>query len=289
MMLFWPTVSGLGFLLLAGLVIALGVRSTARYEFERNRVQGQQQQAAVPGTAVPGTAAPGPVAPHRAGPGAVVTEHAPEGAAGSVATMPQARPAGRPLAGGSRRPGGWWPRRTTGWSPVPSPTGSTRTGPASPGRRMPRRRRCTAPAPDGGVTQRQTPDERAWLVELGDQLDRLPEDWDTWLDDDDPTVTMVVEVAAALVEAGLPVHDCAGSGTAGGVCLTPEPACAGVLVSWHQHDRMSRDQVHGAGPVTAVQRTMNAAVAECLERLGFLVAPIGSSGCSVVTDARASW
>jgi hypothetical protein len=63
----------------------------------------------------------------------------------------------------------------------------------------------------------------------------------------------------------------------------------GVLISWHQHDRMSRDQVRGAGTVTAVQRTMNAAVAECLEQLGFLVAPFGSSGCSMVTDARTQW
>jgi 2-methylisocitrate lyase-like PEP mutase family enzyme len=49
---------------------------------------------------------------------------------------------------------------------------------------------------------------------------------------------------------------------------------------------MSRDQVRGAGTVTAVQRTMNAAVAECLEELGFLVAWLGSSGCSLVTDVR---
>ncbi|MGY1840919.1 MULTISPECIES: hypothetical protein [unclassified Modestobacter] len=289
-MLFWPTVSGLGFLLLAGLVIALGVRSTARYEFERNRVQGARQQAAVTSTAVPGTTGPVPVAPHRAGPGGVATEHAREGASGSVATMPQSRPAGRSAAGGSAP--AWWLVAPDDHRVVAGPfsdrvdadwAGLTGAVDASAQAVHGVRR------PDGGVTQRQTPDEQAWLTELGDQLDRLPEHWDAWLDDDDPTVTLVVEVAAALVEAGLPVHDCAGSGTAGGVCLTPEPACAGVLVSWHQHDRMSRDQVRGAGPVTAVQQTMNAAVAECLERLGFLVAPIGSSGCSVVTDARTSW
>ena len=139
--------------------------------------------------------------------------------------------------------------------------------------------------PDGGLTPRPTPEDRAWLAELGDQLDRLPEHWDEDLSDDDPTGTLVVEVAAALVEAGLPLHDCAGDGAAGGVCLTPVPDCAGVLVSWRQHDRMGVDQVRGPGTVAAVQWTMNAAVAGCLEQLGFLVAPIGSSGCSLVIDA----
>ena len=78
---------------------------------------------------------------------------------------------------------------------------------------------------DGGVVRRQSPQELAWLTELGEQLDRLPEDWDEGSadDDDDALVTLVVEVAAALVEAGLPVHDCAGDSPAGGVCLTPEP------------------------------------------------------------------
>jgi len=142
--------------------------------------------------------------------------------------------------------------------------------------------------PGGAVAPRQLPEDLAWLTELGEQLDRLPEHWDEDLADDDPTGTLVVEVAAALVEAGLPLHDCAREGAAGGVCLTPVPDCAGVLVSWRQHDRMDVDRVRGAGAVAAVQETMNAAVAGCLEQLGFLVAPIGSSGCSLVIDAATS-
>ena len=54
------------------------------------------------------------------------------------------------------------------------------------------------------------------VAELGGQLDRLPEDWDDLLTDDDALTTLVVEVAAALVEAGLPVHDCAGSDSRAG-------------------------------------------------------------------------
>ena len=309
-MLLWPTVSVLGFLLLAVVVIALGVSSTARYEVERHRVQVSRQQVGVPATAGASPAGLRSAATSIAGDqsrplnGTAVLERAASdrsaadepGAAhglprqavpGSVATLPEA---GR-LGDDALAPA-WWlvteedhrvvagpfPDRVEAeWAalagavgvPAHAVHGVRRTG--------------------DGLEQRQTPGDRAWLSELGDQLDRLPEDWDAGLADDDPTATLVVEVAAALVEAGLLLHDCAGSGTAGGVCLTPEPACAGVLVSWHQHDRMSRDQLRGAGPVTAVQQAMNAAVAECLEQLGFLVAPFGSSGCSVVIDARTWW
>jgi len=299
----WPTASALGFLLLVGLVVALGRGSTARYEAERDRVQGRFAQtpapapADVPGTTVEGVPAlvdgahpvTGPAGRGHDVPGQAAAGRAldRQEAAGSVATLPQARPAGRPVDGGSVP--AWWlvtegdhrvvsgpfaDRVEVDWALLAGPAGA-------PVHVLYGVRRA-----DGGVVRRQTPEDLAWLTELGDQLDRLPQAWDERMDDDDPMVTLVVEVTAALVESGLPVHDCAGDGAAGGVCLTPEPGCDGVLVSWHQHDRMSRDQVRGAGTVTAVQRTMNAAVAECLQQLGFLVAPVGSSGCSLVIDAR---
>src|SRR5213080_4030134 len=44
-MLLWPSVTVLGFLALAGLVVALGRSSTARFEFERNHVRREQQPA----------------------------------------------------------------------------------------------------------------------------------------------------------------------------------------------------------------------------------------------------
>ncbi|SDY24968.1 hypothetical protein SAMN05661080_02828 [Modestobacter sp. DSM 44400] len=307
-MLLWPTVSALGFLILAGLVIALGTSSTARYEFERNRAQGQRQRLFVPdpdgalAITAESTAAPaagdqsrplgGPATPDQSAPGEAVAGHARErqGASGNVATLPQAHPAGQRVDGPSAP--AWWlvtegdnraiagpfaDRVEADWAGLAGTAGASAH--AVHGVRR----------PDGGVTRRQTPEDRAWLTELGDQIDRLPEDWDEGLTDDDPTATLVVEVATALVEAGLPLHHCAGEGVAGGVCLTPEAGCAGVLISWHQHDRMSHDQVRGTGMVTAVQRTMNAAVAECLEQLGFLVAPFDSSGCSLVIDARTWW
>ena len=85
---------------------------------------------------------------------------------------------------------------------------------------------------DGHVAARPSPEERAWLAELGDQLDRLPTEWDELLSDTDPLTTLVVEVAAALVEAGLPLHDAPEDSPAGGVCLMPELAARGVVVSW---------------------------------------------------------
>ena len=299
MSLVWPTVSALGFVFSVGLVVALGRGSTARYEVERDRTPNRVQPAPAPAPSdvpVPGEAAPVAVAgPHpAAGRGPELTDPAVVGhaldrqeVAGSVATLPQARPAGLPGDAGSAP--AWW-LVTEGDHQVLAGPFTDRveadwallTGPEdAPVHALYGLRR-----PDGGVARRQTPEDLAWLTELGDQLDRLPQAWDERMDDDDPMVSLVVEVTAALVESGIPVHDCAGDGVAGGVCLTPEPGCDGVLVSWHQHDRMSRDQVRGAATVTAVQRTMNAAVAECLHLLGFLVAPVGSSGCSLVIDAR---
>ena len=48
---------------------------------------------------------------------------------------------------------------------------------------------------DGTVVRRQLPSERAWLADLGEQLDRLGDDWDELVSDDDALTTLVVEVA----------------------------------------------------------------------------------------------
>jgi hypothetical protein len=128
-------------------------------------------------------------------------------------------------------------------------------------------------------------------VELGDQLDRLPEDWDPLLDDTDALTTLVVEVAAALAEAGLPLHDCRGNrgASSGGVCLTPAPDGSGILVSWRQHDRMSLHQVRGAAADAAVQELMNGAIAGVLATFGYPVEPLGGgSGSFVPCDGGAA-
>jgi hypothetical protein len=136
---------------------------------------------------------------------------------------------------------------------------------------------------DGVLHRRPSPQDWTWLAHLGGQLDRLAEDWDADLAEDDPLVTLVVEVAAALAEAGLPVHDCTGTdGEVGGACLTPELALGGIVVTWRQHDRMSVDQVHGPAVDSAVQQVMNGALADVLRVRGFAVDAFGGASGHVV-------
>lgn len=279
-MLVWPVVAVLGFFVIAALVVALAQSSTARYEFERNQVQAQREQTGVLATV--GAAAAG---------GAVdgATRGATASAAEQRAASVAAHPAGKGVADLGTPPA-WW-------LVVQSEDRTIERVLAGPfADRIEAEWAALSDAPggsahavhgvlrgDGRLVRRQLPEERAWLSELGDQLDRLPEEWDSPLIDEDQLVTLVVEVAAALVEAGLSLHDCAGEAPAGGVCLSPEPARPGVLVSWHPHERMSHGQVHGAEAHAGVQRTMNAAAADCLRRLGFDVEPFGPAGCSLVT------
>lgn len=124
--------------------------------------------------------------------------------------------------------------------------------------------------PDGELRRRPSPQEWAWLAHLTEQLDRVPDEWSPLLSEEDALTTLLVEVTAALNEAGLPLHDATGSaGTLGGACLTPAPDHDGVVVAWRQHDRMSVDQVHGAAVDSAVQQAMNRALAEVLAARGF--------------------
>jgi hypothetical protein len=294
-MLFWPAVSVLGFVVLAALVIALGASSTARYEFERNRVQGARQQVAVAAGTGDVPAGGGPTGrpggdPTRgtAGSGAAVQEMRSErGAAVGVAN----HPAGKRVVEPGSAPA-WWLVDELGDQP-----GAIVAGPfpdrieadwaaLSGGLSAAARVVYGVQRADGGLVRRQLPQERAWLRELGDQLDRLADDWNALLSDEDALTTLVVEVAAALVEAGLTLHDCAGDDPAGGVCLTPEAGHRGIVVSWHRHDRMSLQQARGAAMDAAVQRTMNAAIADLLAHSGFVVEPFGSTGCSLVTAAE---
>ncbi len=137
--------------------------------------------------------------------------------------------------------------------------------------------------PDGGLDRRPSPQDWAWLAHLGEQLERLPHGWDAGLDEEDPLVTLLVEVAAALCEAGLALHDASGAAEQlGGACLSAEPVLGGVVVSWRQHDRMSRDRVHGGPADRAVQQVMNRALAEVLLARHFELEPFGVAGAQVV-------
>jgi len=138
---------------------------------------------------------------------------------------------------------------------------------------------------DGSLAPRFSADDRVWLAHLSEQLDRLADDWDALIDDADPLTGLVCEIAAAVAEAGLPLHDCAGrtaNPQLGGVCLTPSPGQGGVIVTWTQHDRMALGQVRGVDADRAAQVAMNRAVGEVLTAFGFMVEPFGSAEAHVV-------
>lgn len=297
-MLFWPAVSVVGFLLLAAVVVALATSSTARYDFQRNQVQRQRQQLAVPATVGTGTAEAGAVTVSGAkgfgatGFGAVAIDAAVPGRHEQAAAVEREHHPADVRVAEFGAPA-WWlvkesadgaaeqvmagpfdDRIDADWAALA--TGLV-SGPAAAVRVV-----HGVLRPDGRLVRRGLPAERAWLAELGEQLDRLPEEWDSPLAEEEELVTLVVEVAAALVESGLPLHDCDGYAPAGGVCLTPAVGRQGVLVSWHPHDRMGRDQVRGAATHVAVQQTMNTAIADCLHQLGFDFELFEATGCSLV-------
>jgi hypothetical protein len=283
-MLWWPMVAVLGFLGMAGVVIGLGRSSTARYEFERNLARGQQE-AAVPAPAPAGGGA-------AVGPGVGGEAQAEVRLRQRTAVGVAAHPAGKRTAERAAATA-WWLIDESGDEPVPLIVAGpfpdrieAEWAALAGGLDGSARAVFGAQRADGALVHRQSPAERAWLAELGAQLERLSEDWDEVLTDTDALTTLVVEVGAALVEAGLPLHDCAEDGAAGGVCLTPDLVNQGVLIGWRQHDRMSVQQVRGAEADAAVQQTMNAAVAGVLAELGFVVQPFGSTGCHLVTALR---
>ncbi|WP_448612509.1 hypothetical protein [Geodermatophilus sp. URMC 60] len=242
------------------LVVALGRSSTARYEAERAH-RAQQQADAASATRPP---------------------------------APQTRPDGTAHPAG-RGASAWWLVDESGDQP-----GTVVLAGPFPGRMEADWAAVSGGFPasvqvvhaarraDGSLVRRQSPQERAWLTELGSQLDRLPDDWDELLSDADALTTLLVEVSAALVEAGLSLHDAAGDSPAGGVCLTPDPARRGILVTWRQHDRMSLERVRGEAVEAAVERTMNAAIADVLVETGFPVTPVGMSGCHLVVASEQS-
>ena len=265
----WPAMAVLGFVVLTCLVVALGTSSTARYEFEHNGARERQRAAAQSSRTHPA----GSRQARRAAP-------ADNGRAQAVDVA--VRPAPAAATGGP----GWW---------LVDDAAQVLAGPfadqvdadwAALSEGLPAVSVHGIRRPDGGVTLRTSPEERTFLVELGEQLDRLPHDWDDLLNETDPLTTLVVEVAAALVEAGLPLHDASQDSPSGGVCLLPETTSGGVLVSWRAHDRMSVHDLRGAAATDTVQQSMNVAVADILWNMGFVVHPVGATGTSLVTALR---
>jgi hypothetical protein len=301
-MMMWPSVTALGFVVLTGMVIALGTRSTARYEFERNRARRSAQEQPSGVSAAVGrhpaggssTVVSGPADTRAPRPSGV--DGQPEERSGQTGVAVLADlPADRPDATGTA---GWWLVRGCDDDPLDDGTLRVVSGPyvdrtaadwaalagdapAAAGARVVH----GVLRSSGRLALRPSPEEQEWLAALGRQVDRLSGDWDELVSDTDPLTTLVLEVTAALLDAGLELHDCDAVNPAGGVCLTPEPGLGGVLVSWRQHDRMSVHRARGAVADTAVQRTMNAALADVLTSLGFAVGPFRTTGCHLVTAA----
>jgi len=271
-MMLWPAIAVIGFFLMAALVVVLAQSSTARYEFERNQVQRQEAHvlAGVAGGGASGVAGP----PTAEGLPAEL----------SVTSVGGQAPRALPSANGVTETPTWW---LTDRSEVQR-DGQVRAGPFAD-----RIEAGWAALSGGGdavygvlrldgrVSMRQLPEERAWLYELSAQLDRLPMDWDHDAVDDDELVSLAVEVTSALVESGLPLHDCAGDSPAGGVCLTPDRGRPGIVVSWHQHQRASSPDVRTDDLHTAVQEAMTMALAEALMSLGHQVESFGPEGRSL--------
>jgi hypothetical protein len=262
-----PALAMLGFLVVMGVVIALGTSSTARYEFERNDVRRAERAAA----RTSGT--------HPAGRAAGRTE-------GAAAAQPQAvAVAVRPAPAVREAPAWWLVGESMQVLAGPFPDQIDADWAALTGG-LAAVAVFGAPCSDGTLAPKASPEERAWVEELGQQLDRLSDEWNAVVSDTDPLTTLVVEIVAALVEAGLPVHDATGADPAGGVSLLPEPGSGGVLVGWRPHDRLSRRPARGATAGAAVQEAMDAMLADVLAEQGFVVHPSGVGGSSVVTALR---
>jgi hypothetical protein len=110
-----------------------------------------------------------------------------------------------------------------------------------------------------------------------------------------PPGRLAREIARALVEAGFPVHHCAGwdpQRRIGGVCVRPvpvrpDPAGPGaVMVSWAVHDVLGLDPAREA-ECEATREIMNMALAEMLFALGYRIQPFGASGLWMATGRRA--
>ena len=291
-MLVWPLVVSLGFVFLNGVVIALGASSTAGFDFDRNRAREEKvRAAAVPAVAsAAGVPSPAPAGPAAAGAAELEALDALEElqAQRSLAVSVAAHPAGKLV--GANPTVGWWlvadpvddaidgdgqvlagpfaDRMDAEWAAFSGDLDASPVyGVHQPGR---------------GLVRRPCPQDQDWLGELGDHLDRLSDDWTELVTDSDPLTSLVVELAAVLVEAGVSLRDGTGQDPTGGVCLTPAPDLGGILLSWQPHDRMSMQHARGSAVSAAVQHTLSSAVADLLLQLGFAVESFGPAGCHLV-------
>jgi hypothetical protein len=132
--------------------------------------------------------------------------------------------------------------------------------------------------------------------ELADARDRLSNGLGNPLPSGDPHAPLARDVAAALTEAGLTLHDCAPHHPRyrlGGVCVLPIPGGhnpdgqGGIAVSWTSHNLLALDWERGREREDT-QQAMNHALASVLKALGYQVRPFGPGGASLVTGSRST-
>jgi hypothetical protein len=130
--------------------------------------------------------------------------------------------------------------------------------------------------------------------ELADARARVGDGLGYPLSADDPYAPLASEVAEALTEAGLTLHNCAPHHPQyrlGGVCVLPIPSGhnpdgqGGIAVSWTTHNLLAMDWERGRER-QGTQETMNRALAGVLKALGYQVRPFGTGGASLVTEPR---
>jgi hypothetical protein len=145
----------------------------------------------------------------------------------------------------------------------------------------------------------QPPDLRplralAECEELADARAHLADAFGHPLPADDPNAPLARDVAAALIEAGFTLHNCAPHHPQyrlGGVCVLPIPAHynpdgqGGIAVSWTTHNLLTLDWDRGREQ-RGTQQAMNSALASVLQALGYPVQPFGPGGASLVTGSR---
>jgi hypothetical protein len=132
--------------------------------------------------------------------------------------------------------------------------------------------------------------------ELADARDRLTGGLRNPLRSGDPHAPLARDVAAALTEAGLTLHNCTPHHPRyrlGGVCVLPVPGGhnpdgqGGIAVSWTTHNLLALDWERGREQQDT-QQAMNRALASVLKALGYQVRPFGTGGASLVTGPRRS-
>jgi hypothetical protein len=130
--------------------------------------------------------------------------------------------------------------------------------------------------------------------ELADAHARLADGLGHPLPAGDPIAPLARDVAAALTEAGLTLHDCTPHHPQyrlGGVCVLPVPGRhnpdgqGGIAVSWTTHNLLALDWDRGREQQDT-QQAMNRALASVLKALGYQVSPFGTGGASLVTEPR---